>query len=602
MVTFFILLGCDSGAKKIAPKDIDASTDGDELLIGEDDLSSDDAVDGTSKDDHGLKDDTMVSDTDVVPETCGNSQVDEGEVCDGNLIECIDIDDNIYSAGKATCLDTCLGWDTVTCDEIPHTCGNGIVEGPEVCDTQLLTNCVEIDPAQYSAGKAYCLDDCSGYDTVTCEEITEDSDVVTDDDNTAEIDIVPDSDTVGSCGSARFDGSSGYIEVAHAALLNLTGNWTIEAWVNQDTNDALSPILRKGGATASPAYYIYGTYFQFLYTEAPRAGYYYAADTSSAVEATGPATPANGEWYHIALVKNGSTVTTFIDGVAGSAITDANNAYANSENLYFGSRQSTTPGYFDGLIDEIRISSVARYTASFTPQERFANDANTVGLWHFEETSGTIADNAAGSGLNGTLTGGVTWEDACAAEGPIVVPDDDVMPDVDVDVDVDVDTATGVIDTIGSDLEPYVGDVSRMRGNYYSCDTDSTLTEIEMYLDPAAATTVYFVVYESTTLDGTYYPLESVSRSVSAAGAEFYTSGPLTVSLQAGTYYFIGAWWGSSAAVGYAADTSATSYDTAFGAWDTGMTLESVTSAPASIDYDSTYYANNAYYQRLTTE
>jgi hypothetical protein len=106
---------------------------------------------------------------DTIPETCGDKIVDEGEVCDGNLINCVDIDPKRYESGKAKCLATCLGWDTTTCDEIPHTCGNNITEGPEECDGNVI-NCNELDSDKYESGKAKCLDDCSGYDTMTCVE------------------------------------------------------------------------------------------------------------------------------------------------------------------------------------------------------------------------------------------------------------------------------------------------------------------------------------------------------------------------------------------------------------------------------------------------
>ncbi len=665
-LAFLFLGGCESGTKKFVPKDTEANADSDQLLGDEDGLLGDedgvvtddwideDPGDGDAiKDGDSVKDDaapldgdSAAPDEDVVPETCGNAQVDEGEVCDGNLIDCVEIDDKLYSGGKASCLDTCLGWDTITCDEIPHECGNGIVEGPEVCDTELLTDCVAIDPEKYSAGKAYCLEDCSAYDTITCEEIVVDEDTVTDDavvaddttvadedivvvDDTViidedivdvdtldidtvdidiidedivdidtvdidyfEQDILPDVDVPAPCGSVRLDGSTGYIEVAHNALLNLSGNWTIEAWVNQDTEADQSPILRKGNTLTYPAYYLYGTYNQIFTTEAPYGGYYY--DTATSAAADGGSTPSTGTWYHVAFVKNGSTITTFIDGVPGTSATDANNSYANSESLFFGSRRSSTPSYFDGLIDEIRISSVARYTTTFTPQERLTNEANTIGLWHFEEGVNNIATNSAGATLDGLLVGGVTWESTCAAEGPIVTPDDDVMPDE--------DTAGTVIDTVGS-TEPMTGGTSRMRGNFYSCDTDRTLTEIEIYLTYTGTPTVYFEVYESTALNGTYYPIESVTVTSSMSGGAFYSSGPIDVALYAGNYYYIGARWGSSYSMGYAADTAAAvgDYPTAFGTWEMGMLEDGVTSAPASFLYDDVMY-DYAYYQRLTTE
>jgi len=40
----------------------------------------------------------------------------------------------------------------------------------------------------------------------------------------------------------------------------------------------------------------------------------------------------------------------------------------------------------------------------------FEPDANTVGLWHFNEGSGDIAYDTSGNNLNGTLENGVSWD------------------------------------------------------------------------------------------------------------------------------------------------------------------------------------------------
>jgi len=42
----------------------------------------------------------------------------------------------------------------------------------------------------------------------------------------------------------------------------------------------------------------------------------------------------------------------------------------------------------------------------------FVPDANTIGLWHFDEISGTVAADASGNGLHGELINGVTWDAA----------------------------------------------------------------------------------------------------------------------------------------------------------------------------------------------
>jgi hypothetical protein len=76
--------------------------------------------------------------------------------------------------------------------------------------------------------------------------------------------------------------------------------------------------------------------------------------------------------------------------------------------------------YFDGTIDEVRISDVVRYSGDFQPwSAAFSADANTVGLWHFDEGMGqTVADDSA-SGNDGTLgdSGSVDGADPLWVEG-----------------------------------------------------------------------------------------------------------------------------------------------------------------------------------------
>ena len=71
-------------------------------------------------------------------------------------------------------------------------------------------------------------------------------------------------------------------------------------------------------------------------------------------------------------------------------------------------------GAFAGYIDEVRISTIARYDVDkdgFTPRSKFKNDAKTVALWHFDEPDGTREFlDASGNarhleGKNGARTG-----------------------------------------------------------------------------------------------------------------------------------------------------------------------------------------------------
>ena len=71
-------------------------------------------------------------------------------------------------------------------------------------------------------------------------------------------------------------------------------------------------------------------------------------------------------------------------------------------------------GYFAGYIDEVRISTVARYDVSkdgFTPRSKFKKDHEIIALWHFDEPGGRrIFSDASGNdhhlvGEGGARTG-----------------------------------------------------------------------------------------------------------------------------------------------------------------------------------------------------
>ena len=68
-------------------------------------------------------------------------------------------------------------------------------------------------------------------------------------------------------------------------------------------------------------------------------------------------------------------------------------------------------------MSEVRLSSVVRYNASFTPAVTFAPDADTVALYQFAEQTGLTVGDSSGNGNDLTLTalpGGtlpVWWEE-----------------------------------------------------------------------------------------------------------------------------------------------------------------------------------------------
>ncbi len=146
LLMFIFTTGCDESKTKKPAND-----------------SNNDTSDNDSSTDDEETDDEETGD-------CGNNIVETGEICDGGLKNCTEINPALYISGKAKCKSDCSGWDTVTCEETDAVCGNETVEVPEVCDGNI-ENCIDIDPLKYKGGKAKCNRNCDGFDTITCEEL-----------------------------------------------------------------------------------------------------------------------------------------------------------------------------------------------------------------------------------------------------------------------------------------------------------------------------------------------------------------------------------------------------------------------------------------------
>jgi hypothetical protein len=130
--------------------------------------------------------------------------------------------------------------------------------------------------------------------------------------------------------------------------------------------------------------------------------------------------PATNQWVHLALVRNSGTWTAYKDGQ--SIAFTYNDAFQTPitpyTNLFIG---GDSIGYrFHGEIDEVRVSDIARYSTNFSvPLEPFTSDGNTVGLYHFDEGSGSTVDDASSHANDLTMFNSPTW---MGSDNPNVVP------------------------------------------------------------------------------------------------------------------------------------------------------------------------------------
>ena len=178
--------------------------------------------------------------------------------------------------------------------------------------------------------------------------------------------------TTGKVGKGKyFNGTNNTINVKNNANININGSGsaaTIELWVKPNT---LAPTWQNivyknsGAADCGETSCSDRQFSMFLHS----SGYIHFTSTSAnnvGVAQTSFNTPAGlitvGKWHHIVGVIDSpnSVMRTYINGqeVARTAYSNTGIRSGNGD-LYFGSAQGAS-SFFQGTIDEVRISKVAR--------------------------------------------------------------------------------------------------------------------------------------------------------------------------------------------------------------------------------------------------
>lgn len=117
-----------------------------------------------------------------------------------------------------------------------------------------------------------------------------------------------------------------------------------------------------------------------------------AFDTSAALRSVDSTTVlAVSTVYNLAVTYDGTTLRLFVNGVLEgnfSFVPEGGVSTTDSFTAGFSVVGGSVP--FQGVMDEVRVSNVARYTANYTvATSPFTTDANTLLLWKMEAIYGT---------------------------------------------------------------------------------------------------------------------------------------------------------------------------------------------------------------------
>lgn len=91
----------------------------------------------------------------------------------------------------------------------------------------------------------------------------------------------------------------------------------------------------------------------------------------------------NSQWNHIAVVRNGTNIKVFVNGVQKISATVTTTNYSNRTTYIGTAYNGLVP--MRGYYDEVRLSSSVRYTTGFTtPTTAFTSDSDVRALLHLD--------------------------------------------------------------------------------------------------------------------------------------------------------------------------------------------------------------------------
>lgn len=238
--------------------------------------------------------------------------------------------------------------------------------------------------------------------------------------------------------AAAFNGSNAQLSVPDDADFDLSGGiFTIDYWIKFTATSGTQAVFHQGTDA--------NNYIRIYYSAGmPRLQV--VAASSVVVDINPGRDFAPTQWVHYAWVENGNSWYLFINGQLYSVTSDTDRAANYTGVVYIGS--SGAANYFNGTLDEFRVSNSARWTSSFSVPvaayggsysstsyigsimpldgaKLYVATANTqTATMAMNEWSGTgwaalsITDNTAAAGKTLAATGTVTWATTASTSKP----------------------------------------------------------------------------------------------------------------------------------------------------------------------------------------
>ena len=199
-----------------------------------------------------------------------------------------------------------------------------------------------------------------------------------------------------------FDGENEFLSVPHHDAYNIGDGFTIEAWIfAEEWRDASwqGSIVNKDNQGPDRG-------FAFRCGDGGVLSFVMAVDNVWQEAFTGQIMNAN-QWHHVAVTIDGGTITLFIDGQESASNSFSGNpSHSPDMPINIGASPGFGGRHFNGVIDEVRIWSVARSQSEIADNmsvDLTGAEAGLVGYYPMNEGTGNVAGDISSTGNNASL-------------------------------------------------------------------------------------------------------------------------------------------------------------------------------------------------------
>jgi hypothetical protein len=162
--------------------------------------------------------------------------------------------------------------------------------------------------------------------------------------------------------SAYFNGSNAKLIVNDSRFNFSATNFTMETWIYVPSTPSVSQLIFCSSnpdliGSSSTAGVLVG------WNSSNQLFVYVGSDNVPSITNSAATAVSTGKWHHIAIVKNGGTITLYIDGSASGT---TSSSVGNSTSGFYVAHQPANNRWLQAYYQDIRVYTTAKYTSNFS--------------------------------------------------------------------------------------------------------------------------------------------------------------------------------------------------------------------------------------------